>query len=310
MQSKIKNSLRNIIFGTLAKILQILLPFIVRTIVIYKLGIEYAGINSLFVSIFNVLNLTELGIGAALNFLMYKPVAENDTETVNSIINIYNRWYRNIGLVICIIGLAITPFIEFFVQEQISDSLNLKLLYLIYFSVMLAPYFIAPYTAVVLSVHQREDLISKIASITIIFQSILQIAAVMLMNSYYLFSVAIAVASFFNSFVLYFCYHRRYPQYKCCGKMPEKLMHKLRTKVNALFMHKIGNTVLFSADNLIISRILGLTALGIYGNYYLIITSLSGFIDIIFNSIKASVGTSLVKNSSEKNFEDFKRACL
>lgn len=303
----LKNSLRNVVFGIIAKFLQLFLPFVVRTIVIYRLGIEYAGIGSLFVSIFNIFNLTELGIGAALNYVMYKPVAENDAKTLNAIINVYSRWYRNIGLIICGLGVLFTPFIGILLPTGFPIDLNFELLYFIYFVSMVAPYFIKPYSVAVLSVHQREDLISKIASITIIVQSVLQILAIWFLNSYYYFAIAIVVMSLLNSVMLYVCYKRYYPQYKCEGEISGNLMETIKKDVRALIMHKIGGTVLFSADNIVISKLLGQVMLGIYGNYYLIISSLAGFIDMILNSFRASVGNSLVIENAEENYDRFKR---
>ena len=46
--SKTLNSSRNVVFGFVLKAYQLLMPFIIRTIIIYVLGIEYAGLNSLF----------------------------------------------------------------------------------------------------------------------------------------------------------------------------------------------------------------------------------------------------------------------
>lgn len=78
--SRVKNASRNIIWGILNKIVVLLLPFITRTVMIYTLGMEYVGLNSLFTSILQVLSFAELGIGSALVFSMYEPMAENDDK--------------------------------------------------------------------------------------------------------------------------------------------------------------------------------------------------------------------------------------
>ena len=71
---KTKNASRNIIFGAFLKVYQIFLPFLMRTIMMYTIGVQYLGLNSLFSSILQVLNLAELGVGTAMVFSMYKPV--------------------------------------------------------------------------------------------------------------------------------------------------------------------------------------------------------------------------------------------
>ena len=62
-----KNASRNIIFGIILKIYQMIIPFLMRTAMIYFMGVQYLGLNSLFASILQVLNLAELGVGAAVH---------------------------------------------------------------------------------------------------------------------------------------------------------------------------------------------------------------------------------------------------
>ena len=81
-KGRVKNVSRNMIFGGILKVYQIITPFIIRTIMIYSLGIEYVGLNSLFASVLQVLNLAELGVGSAMVFSMYEPIAQNDHITI------------------------------------------------------------------------------------------------------------------------------------------------------------------------------------------------------------------------------------
>ena len=50
-----KNAARNIFFGTLLKLYTTLIPFIMRTAMIYFMGVQYLGLNGLFASVFSVL---------------------------------------------------------------------------------------------------------------------------------------------------------------------------------------------------------------------------------------------------------------
>ena len=61
-----KNATRNIIFGIILKVYQILVPFLMRTAMIYLMGVQYLGLNSLFTSVLQVLNLAELGVGCVI----------------------------------------------------------------------------------------------------------------------------------------------------------------------------------------------------------------------------------------------------
>ena len=92
-----RNAVRNVIFGGLLKGYQILVPFIMRTLLIRYLGMEYLGLNSLFTSILQILNLAELGVGSALGYSMYAPIAEGKKDEICALLSLYRRYYRLSG---------------------------------------------------------------------------------------------------------------------------------------------------------------------------------------------------------------------
>ena len=110
--NRIKNSISNIIFGVVFRMINVFFPFIIKSFIIWKIGIQYLGLNSLFTSILSVLSLTELGVGSALVYTMYKPAAENDKDKLCSLLNYYKYIYRNIGLIILVIGIIILPMLK------------------------------------------------------------------------------------------------------------------------------------------------------------------------------------------------------
>ena len=103
--NRTKNTSRNILYGIVNRSLNIIFPFISRTILIYVLGTKFLGLNALFTSILQVLNLAELGFSNAIIYSMYKPVAENDIEKIGVLLNFYKKVYRIIGIVILVFGI-------------------------------------------------------------------------------------------------------------------------------------------------------------------------------------------------------------
>ncbi len=110
--SRTQNASRNIVWGTLNKIITLLLPFITRTVMIYTMGMNYVGLGGLFSSLLQVLSFAELGIGGALVFSMYEPIAEGDDVKVCALLNFYKKTYRVIGIVILCAELIMMPFLR------------------------------------------------------------------------------------------------------------------------------------------------------------------------------------------------------
>ena len=78
--TRVANATRNIIFGYIGNTIALLLGFVSRTVFIHTLGVTYLGVDGLYTNILSLLSLAELGIGTAMNFNLYKPVAEEDYE--------------------------------------------------------------------------------------------------------------------------------------------------------------------------------------------------------------------------------------
>lgn len=302
-----KNATRNIIFGVLLKIYQLLGPFILRTIFIYTLGMQYLGLNSLFTSILSVLNLAELGVGSALVFSMYKPIAENDTEKICALMNLYKLYYRIIGLVILIIGLILVPFIPNLISGSVPKEVNIYVLYIMNLCATVLSYWLFAYKTCLFGAHQRNDITSKVMMISSTLQYIVQAVLLVIVPNYYLYLIIIIATQIFNNVYAAYKCNNMYPNYKARGKLPKAEVKVINGKVRDLFTAKVGGVVVDSADTIVISTFLGLTTLAIYNNYFYIMSSIFGFITIIFNACTAGVGNSLLVETEEKNYNDLKK---
>lgn len=118
VNDRTKNAKRNIIFGLINKFFSICIPFLTRTFLIKTIGSEYLGIDSLFVSILQILNLSELGFSSAVVYCMYKPMAENDQPTICALLNFIKKIYKYVGLFILVIGLCLTPFLSYLINNS------------------------------------------------------------------------------------------------------------------------------------------------------------------------------------------------
>ena len=305
-----KNAARNIVFGTMLKMLKMVSPFIIRSFMLHYLGVQYLGLNGLFTSILSFLNLAELGVGSAMVFSMYKPIAEDDTESICALMKLYRTFYRVIGLFIAVVGLALTPFLRNLIKGDIPQDMNLYILYFMNLGNTVLTYWLFAYKNCLLNAHQRNDVVSKVALIVHLVEYALKILAVVLFRNYYLYLVVQLAAQVAINLIIAVWVKKLYPNYKPQGSMAKDKVMDIVKRVRDLFTSKFSHVVFTSADTLVISSFMGLTALAIYQNYYYIITSLRSMLEVVIGACIAGVGNSLVTESEEKNYRDLERFTL
>ena len=302
-----KNATRNIIFGVLLKIYQIAMPFFIRTAMIYYMGVEYLGLDSLFTSILQVLNMAELGVSSAMVYGMYKPIAEDDENTICALLKLYRTYYRIIGLVIGVAGACLTPIIPILIKSNLPNGLNIYVLYWMNLITTVFSYWLLAYKMALFQAHQRIDVVSKISIITYSIRYFLQLFIIIVVKNYYLYLIAMLMTQILTNIFTAIQATKIYPNYKPKGYLEKENIKIINQRIKDLFTSKLGSVIVNSADTIVISTFLGLTVLAVYQNYYYILTSIIGLVTIIFNACTAGIGNSMIIETKEKNFNDLKK---
>lgn len=305
-----KNATRNIIYGSALKVFQIIMPFIMRTAMIYYLGVEYLGLNSLFTSVLNVLNLAELGVGNAMVYSMYKPIAEDDEVLICALLKRYRLYYRLIGSFIAIIGIILLPFIPKLINGTVPSGMDIYVLYLLNLGATVLTYWLFAYKNSLLNAHQRNDVISKVSIMMESFRYLIQLFILIVLHNYYLFLVVNLGIQILLNIITAVIVSNMYPNYRPIGNLPNQVIVDINSKIRDLFTSRLGGVIVNSADSIVISAFLGLSVLAVYENYYYILTAIIGFINIILESCSAGIGNSIILESNEKNYKDLKKLTL
>ena len=304
---KTKNARRNILFGILNKVITMFLPFVVRSVIIYALSAEYLGLNSLFSSILQVLNLTELGFSSAMVYSMYKPIAENDDETICALLNFYRKIYFIIGCIVLSLGLLLLPFLDKLINGDVPDNINIYILYLCYLVNTVLSYMMFAYRSSLLNAHQRTDVISNINTITLGSMYFLQIIVLIATKNYYTYVLMMPAFTILNNLIVAGVSRKYYPQYECKGELDSILISGIKKQTVGLMVNKICAVSRNSLDNIFVSTFLGLAATAMYGNYYYIMNAIIAILMVVSNGLLAGVGNSIVTESPEKNYSDLNK---
>lgn len=280
-------------------------PFVIKTIIIKKIGMEYSGLNTLFNSILTVLNLANLGFSSSLVYTMYEAVAKEDNEAICAMINFFRKVYRIIGFVILGMGLAVMPFLPRLVGEECPPDANLYVMFALYLSATVMDYILFGYVNAIFSAYQREDTRLKIMTVRYIVQYVLQIVILAVFENYYAYLVTLPLMVIPNSLANYYAARKQYPQIRCVGTPSDEIKRSVYHRVRTLFGHTLGNTLLVNIDSILISSFLGLSVQALYSNYYYILTAVNGLVEILTNGFRAGIGNKLIIDTEEENHNLF-----
>ncbi|MBA3927804.1 lipopolysaccharide biosynthesis protein [Listeria rustica] len=282
---------KNLLIGSGTQVIFLILSFINRTVFIYFLGKEYLGLDALFTNILMVLSFAELGIGNAIIFSLYKSMVDKNKARIKAIMALYAKAYRIIGLTVFIIGLLLMPFLDLFIKNPPNIPENI---YIIYFLFLLntAISYMFSYKKAIFSADQKEYVINVSQQIFFLVQSIVQLTYLYITRDYIGFIVIQVVGTFGLNVFLAIYANKKYSYLK--GKTTEKLekaeVKTIFQNVKALAMYKFGSIIMNGTDSIIIAAFLGLSVVGIYSNYLLIIAAVVTVLSRALNSITGSIG--------------------
>lgn len=303
-ESRIKNTKRNLIVNYTYIALTFIFSFVSRTIIKNVFSEEYLGLSSLFSSILNVLNMAELGFSSAIVYHMYKPLATDDVDTVCALLRFYKKIYRIIGLVVLCLGLAATPFLPFIIKGSYPGDINVYVLFILYLLNTTLSYWLFSYKTALLNAVQRMDLCQKVYLLVNILQYAAQIISLVVFKNYYFFVAATIISTCLKNITIEIVSRKKYPQYVCKGFLTKETKKDISAKVRGLLVCNISSVTYTTFDSIILSALLGLTAVAIYNNYLTILTAVFTVVQGARASMQASVGNSIAKETVEKNHKD------
>lgn len=302
-----KKSIKNAFFALFSNLLIIVLGVISQAFFLKTLGSEYLGLNSLFTNIISMLCIAELGIGNAIVFYLYKPLHENNIRLINSLMNFYKNAYRVVALIIFIIGILFLPFLHLFIGNSNLD-INIYLVFLLFLLDACVSYLLC-YKRSILYADQKNFIINIVHLMCVLLMNIIQIVILVLYKNFIVYLLIKIFFRFLENLLISYYVNKNYSYLlnNNFEKLDVKILDDIKKKVKALFVHQIGAFCVNGTDNLIISKFLGLTCVGLYSNYYLIINSISNLFSQTFSAVTSSVGNLLVSENKKKSLMVFKK---
>ena len=290
---------KNIKYSAINYVVINLLKFLVRMVFIRTLSIEYLGVNGLFTNVLAMLSLAELGIGPAIVYSLYKPLAYSDKNTVKAIMHLFKKVYIAIGGVILFLGLLLYPWLDSFIKDGQTVP-DVHYFYLVFLLNTVVSY-LWTYKRSLLIADQKQYLVNIYQAAVQFIVAILQIIFLIIFENYWCFIILMLFGTVLENFSVARKADKEYPYLKeSADKLNDNIRRQIVKNTKAMICHKIGTMVVFSSSNLVLSKFAGLAAVGLYSNYYMVIAALNNFAGKFFEAITASVGNLMVVEESSK----------
>ena len=292
-KSRTEYSVVNMTVAFIAQALAILMGFFTRVIFTRTLSEGYVGINGLFTDILNILSLSELGVGTAITYALYAPIAANDIKKQQILMRMFRTFYRITAFFVLSAGLCLIPFLDILMKDR-PDVDHLIIIYLLYLLNSFASYLLI-YKKTLVDAHQMNYITVIYHNGFLVLQDICQIIILLLTQNFILFLVVAVVCTISGNICMSRKADRLFPYLKetCKEQLPQEESRNILKNVRAMLMHKISNVVVNNTDNLLISSFVGVVTAGIYSNYYLIIGSVRQVLD------QAMLGSLLLRLEAE-----------
>lgn len=307
-ESRTKKTLLNARINLICYFVSLFIAFFTRKIFLDQLGAEFIGLTGTISSLLGFLNIAELGIGAAISYVLYKPIADSNRFKINEIISVLGYLYRWIGLAILGMGIIFSLFLPLVFPNTSFSWLVIYFGFYAYLTAALIGYF-ANYKATLLSADQRNYVVTGYFQIITTSKVLLQMILVLYFRSFILYLTIELISGIINSIILNWKIDQTYPWLKSEIKLGHKLLKKypeISKYTKQIFAHKIGGIVQWQLTPFLIYSFASLPMVTMYANYNLLSQKLEGLISATINSTGAAIGTLIAEGNKTKIINVFK----
>lgn len=289
--SRTENSLRNIKFALFFQAASILVAFLTRKVFVLVLTQEYLGLDGTFSNILTMLSLAELGIGGAITYSLYKPLAQDDRAQITALMALFRRVYWSIGGIVALLGCALAPLLPVLIRDM-PDLPHIYLIYMLFVLNTALSYF-GVYKQSLIIADQRQYITSTCHYGLKMLLFLAQALFLWLTHNYFVYLGLMLGATLAENLILTYQANRLYPYLKKAtpAPLPQETRKDILRNTKALLTHRVGGIVVFGTDNLLISKFVGLATTGLYSNYMMIRGVLNVAVGALSNAVMPALGS-------------------
>lgn len=297
--TRTQNSIRNVSYGLIITVLNTIVSFVTRTVLVKTLGAEILGLNGLFTEVIAMLSLVELGVGMAIIYSLYKPISENDQKKISQLMGLYRVAYNSIALITFVIGLAITPFIDKLITDVDYPLYYIRIIFIL-FVIKTASTYLFSYKTSLLNADQKQYIVSLVNAVVKMIMTVALVIELLLLKNYILYLVLLIIQSIATNIILSRYVDKKYPFIDYKDKLEKSERNEVLSNVKNIFVKRVSGVVTSSTDNILISKLVSTIQVGFYSNYVMIFSVVRTLTKQFTNSVAASIGNLSVTESPDR----------
>lgn len=297
--SRSARSAKNLLYGVISQGVGVAFTFLLRIVLVRKTGILSVSLNGLFTEVIAMLSLAELGVGSAIVYSLYKPLAEHDEKKIAKLMNMYKTTYRNIALAIFGMGLCLLPFIQHIVTRvDISDNYVRMVFFL--FLVQTASSYLFSYKSSLLNADQNVYIVSGVTTVVKVIGEIINIILLFMFKNYIIYLIVEILITVMTNIVISVQVDKRYPYLNTNERLLNVEKKAIFKNVKNIFIGSLSGRITNSTDNILISVLVGTYEVGLYTGYSTLATGLRKIIDQLDSATAGSVGNLFAEGDYKK----------
>lgn len=300
--SRTYNFVRNFFFSIINQSVMLVVNFLSRYVFIKVLGEEYLGINGLFSDLLTMISLADLGLGNVMVYSLYKPLYEKDNNKVCELMTFYKKLYTYISIGIFTIGMIMLPFIDNLIVDSRINNVHF---YYILFLLNSVVSYLFVYNTTFINANQQSYIAVRYSMIINIIKSLLQSIFLLLTKNFALYLLIQIFSTLTNNLIINRKVKILYPFLNNKRDIDISEKKEIISGIKSVFLYKFSGILLNGTDNILITKLVGLTYVGYYSNYLMIIRAITGFINTIFRSLSAGIGNLVASDNTNRKFEVF-----
>ena len=307
-ESRVKKTMLNAKINLICYFASFITAFFTRKILLDQLGAEFIGFTGTVGSLLSFLNLAELGIGTAIGYVLYKPIADGDKFKINEVISVLGYLYRIIGLAILSLGIIGSLFLPLIFNDTTIPLGVIYFAFYAYLASSMIGYFVN-YRAALLSADQRNYIVTGYFQITTTCKVILQMVLAIYFGSFYIYLAIELIGGVINAIILNWKINQTYPWLKSeikQGKLIFKKYPEIIKYTKQIFAHKVGGLVQGQLTPFLIYSFVSLPMVALYTNYTILTQKFEGLISGVINSTGAAIGNLIAEGDKERILKVFR----